>query len=409
MKKLSALSALLLTIVCIAPQVYAAGKIEIDDTKWISLGLGLRASFFAQQDAAPNGTSWSKNFNLNNLRFYVNGQIHEKLRIEFNTECTDCVGANQGGTASSQGGTMIVLDAVGKFEFNDYFNIWGGRLLAPQHRAEMDGPFYQNIYTFNPMPFYTQDFGNFRGQSGQFGRDEGVNLWGAATSNKRLSYLGGVFKGLAGRSNQEDNLLWAARVTYNFLELEKNPGYYTSSTYFGKGGDILALAYVIQYQDDGAGTASFPSNQLGMSADLLFEKVLGNNGVMTLEGQFTYFNPNLRSGALAAGVVDQATGSSTCFCLFDGHAWFATGMYLFPDQVGWGQFQPYARYYESNPDNSTYRNMVEGGFNYVIDGFNARLSLFYQYGDFLSKGRTWLPTVTGNAVSAVGLGLQLQL
>ncbi len=36
--------------------------------------------------------------------------------------------------------------------------------------------------------------------------------------------------------------MYAGRLTYNFLNPEKNPGYYTSGTYFGTAGDILALA-----------------------------------------------------------------------------------------------------------------------------------------------------------------------
>jgi hypothetical protein len=392
---LRAIGAIVIAIVVSAPVVHGAGKIEIDDTKWISVGAGLKTSFLTQENAAPNGSNWSNNFQLDNLRLYVNGQIHQYIKVEFNTECNNCVSSD-----NTQGGTMIVLDAIGKFEFNQYFNIWAGRQLVPQHRGELSGPFFQSTFDFVETPFYTSDFSGSIGQGGRFGRDDGVNIWGALTPDKRLTYVVGIFEGHGGASNQSDNLLYAGRISYNFLNVEKNPGYYTSSTYYGKGGDILTAAYVFQYQNDGAGTQASPSTFYGMNGDLLFEKVLPNKGVLTLEGELKYFNPNISAVALA---------DPNCFCLFSGVSWMATGLYLFPQKVGIGQFQPFVRYVDTNPNDSSSRYLFEGGLNYVIDGHNARISLFYQYGDFLTKGRTYTPGVHGDAVSAVGLGLQLQL
>ncbi|MDA2909939.1 OprO/OprP family phosphate-selective porin [Nitrospiraceae bacterium AH_259_D15_M11_P09] len=387
----SAVSVLFFAIVLIAPDVYAGGKIDIDETKWISIGVGLRTSFQAVDDTAPNEVDWSKDFRLDNLRLYVNGQIHKNIKFEFNTDCSDCSG----------GGDMFILDAIGKFEFTDYFNVWAGRLLVPADRAELDGPFYHNTFEFNKTPFYPADFGSFT--AGKFGRDDGVNIWGALTGDKRLTYVVGVFDGLnatATSANAADNLLSAGRVSYNFLNVEQNPGYYTSSTYYGAAGDVLTLAFAIQHQAGGAGTKSNPADFTGYSADALFEKVLPNNGVFTLEGEYKVFDSDLSAAALA---------DTTCFCLFDGDAWTATGLYLFPQKVGIGQFQPYVRYTENKPDNSSVRDEIGIGINYVIDGHNARISLMYQYGDIATKGREYLPTTKGNEVSAIKLGLQLQL
>ena len=191
----------------------AGPKLEFGDNKWLSIGAGARVHFFTQEDGAADGESWSNSFGLENMRLYVNGQIHKYMKIEFNTDCTDCLGTNSKGT-------MIVLDAIGKFEFNQYINIWAGRQLVPSDRAELDGPYFQNTFDFNKTPFYPSDFGNF--VAGRFGRDDGVNLWGAFFEDKRLTYVVGVFdgvdhSGLAGRPNTGDNLLWAGRVSYNFL------------------------------------------------------------------------------------------------------------------------------------------------------------------------------------------------
>lgn len=396
--------AVCLAIGLFASQVHAGGTIEIEEHKWISVGLGLRTSYSAIEDGAPNRSSYSNKFALENLRLYVNGQIHKYIKVEFNTECTNCFSLAEFETTTPQNhagtsnGDIIVLDAIGKFEFSPYFNIWGGRMLVASDRAELDGPFFQNTFDFNKTPFYPQDFGNFA--AGRFGRDDGVNFWGAMTPDKRLTYIAGVFDGLDGQANQSDNPLFAARITYNLLNVEQNPGYYTSSTYYGTQGDILTVAFAIQHETAGAGTQANPGDFTGFSVDTLFEKVFPNNGVLTFEGEYKHFNAHLNAAALA---------DSSCFCLFDGNAWTATGLYLFPEKVGMGQFQPYVRYTKNDPTHSSDRYEVEGGVNYVIDGFNARVSLFYQYGDIATKGRSWVPGVTGEEVSAFKLALQLQL
>ncbi|MGR9106910.1 MAG: hypothetical protein ACU843_08280 [Gammaproteobacteria bacterium] len=377
--------------------VEAGATFKIDDTKWLSIGAGLRTSFSSVENSSGiNNNKWGADFNLDNIRLYLNGQIHEYIKLEFNTDCDGC----------SDGGNMFILDAIAKFEFTDYANIWIGRQLVPAHRAELDGPFYQNVYEFDATPFYPQDFGSFT--AGKFGRDDGINFWGALGDEKRFTYVLGVFDGLNNGANSNNNPLFAGRVSYNFLEVEKNPGYYTSSTYYGKGGDILTLAYAIQYEQGGAGSpvgppgsAIGPANFLGMSTDLLFEKVLGNQGVVTVEGEYKYFS--------LTELSRQTLASADCFCLFEGHAYTGTALYLIPDTVGIGQFQPYVRYTYNDPQNSSSRWQFEAGTNYVIDGHNARISLFYQYGDIATKGRVWTPGVTGDKVSAIKLGVQLQL
>ncbi|MBA2491656.1 MAG: hypothetical protein H0V34_08130, partial [Gammaproteobacteria bacterium] len=268
------LKALAATALLGAAQVNAAAVFDISDTQWVSLGGGVRTSFAAVEDGAgADGDDYSNDFNLDNARIYINGQFHEYVKFEFNTECVFC------GNADLQ--EYTVLDAIAKFEFSPAVNIWAGRMLVPADRAEMSGPFYANTYDFNRTPFYPADFSTDfgAGGAGVYGRDHGVNFWGAAGP---LQYVFGVFDGLRNASNVDDNLLYGARVAYNFWDVEKNPGYYTSSTYYGQGGDILTMAYAAQYQEDGAGTAGAPADFLGMSADLLMEKTLGGAGVITV-------------------------------------------------------------------------------------------------------------------------------
>jgi len=385
--------AMLVAGLCTSPLAQAGATFKIDETKWISIGAGLRTSFAATEDiAGRDGGKWSKDFDLNNIRLYLNGQLFEYLKLEFNTECENC----------SDDGDLRVLDAIGKFEFNKYLNIWFGRMLVAADRAELNGPFYQNVFEFNKTPFYPSDFSSASNEAGRFGRDDGIQFWGTIIPNGRLTYVAGVFDGLDDSlANQDDNLLYAARLSFNFLNIEENPGYYTSSTYYGKGGDILTLAAAFQYQEDGAGAIVDPADFFGTSVDLLFEKVLPNEGVFTFEGEYKYFNLEDISFATLS--------DPTCFCMFEGDSYTGTALYLFPQKVLIGQFQPYVRYTNVDPQNSSERDEIEAGVNYVIDGHNARVSLFYEHGDIATEGLDYRPGVRADEVSAVKLGLQIQL
>jgi len=68
------------------------------------------------------------------------------------------------------------------------------------------------------------------------------------------------------------------------------------------------------------------------------------------------------------------------------------------------------RYSAIYPDDSADRDEIEGGVNYIIDGHNARISLFYQHGDIASKGLTnFAPGASGADLDAIKLAFQLQL
>ena len=382
-----------------AGSAWAGYKMEIDDTKWISLGIGGRASFKATQDAAPSGSDWSKDFNLDNARIYIAGQVHEKVKFEFNTECVFCGNSNLE--------EFVVLDAIAKLEFGKYFNIWGGRLLVPAERQEMNGPFYSSTYDAFKTPFYPSDFSvDFgAGGAGVYARDHGVNIWGAAGPDGALQYVFGVFNGLQSSStsgpNPDDNLLFAGRVAYNFLEVEKNPGYYTSGTYYGAGGDIATVGFAFQYQEDGSGSALNPGDFFGLSADVLVEKTFSDVGVFTFNGEYKYFDSDNKA-AFAAGDVDN-------FAMFDGNSFSVVGLFLLPHEVGIGKFQPYVRYTGIYANRSSDREEYEAGINYIISGHNARVSLFYQYGDLATKGLDYAPNASGRNVSRIGLGIQLQI
>jgi len=376
----------------------AGATFKIDDTKWVSIGAGFRTGFTATEEGAA-GSKWTNDFSVDNMRLYLNAQIHEYIKLEFNTECQFC---------GTNGGDIKVLDAIAKFEFTPYINLWVGRMLVPAERREMNGPFYSAVYNIfsTGTPFDSADFGGPAGigpdQAGIYGRDDGVTLWGAALEG-RLQYAFGVFNGLRGSANEDDNLLYAQRVSYNFWDVEKNPGYYTSGTYYGAGGDILTLGISNQYQEDGAGTVTDKGDFRGTAVDILMEKVLANGGVVTINGE--YKNYAVSNGYSQASRDSGAPGWN----MFEGDAYDISAMYLFPQKIAIGQFQPFIRYTNTLPEDSSDRAAWEAGLNYVIDGHNAIISLNWHYGDRITKGLDYSSDADGDKIHSITVGFQLQI
>jgi hypothetical protein len=388
---------------------HAGATFKIDDTKWVSIGAGLRTSFTTSEDTAgrPGAEKWSTDFNLNNLRLYMNAQIHKYIKLEFNTECANCF---------EGGGEMRILDGVAKFEYNPYINVWAGRQLVPEGRIEMNGPFYSATFEPFKTPFEPSDSSIQHylpgPDAGTFGRDEGVNFWGAALDG-HLKYVVGAFEGLnhgSSSANADGNFLYAGRVAYQFWEVEKAPGYYTGGTAYGTNGDILTLAGFSQYQEDGAGSYSHPSNFLLAGTDLLVEKMLPNEGVVTFNGEYKHFGisnwaPN--DGDPTYFYVGGGAGGATSG--FRGNSFTGNLLYLIPGKIGIGQFQPYIMYTENMMENGPDQSEYEAGVNYVIDGHNARVSLLWQGGDLSGGGGIWNPAANGTFTNAVKIGIQLQI
>lgn len=340
-----------------APVAHAA-KFSIDDTKWISVGAGLRTSFNAFQNAAPDGKSYSKDFELDSIRLYLNGQIHKYIKFTFNTE-------------RQSEDNIRVLDGIAQFEFSDLVNVWAGRFLPPSDRSNLSGPYYLNTWNFPFVQNYPAIFA---------GRDDGAAFWGQIGGGQ-FKYQAGAFKGRKGGPNQSDNLLYAGRLTYNFWDPE--PGYYNSSTYYGAK-DILAIGLVGQFQKDGAGTEAAPGDFRGWNVDALMEKKLPGVGVVTLEGAYYSYNTDDKPDAV----------------LIQGHGYFGLASYLFPEKIGIGQLQPNVRYERLDRDTGGAHKRWDVGLNYVIDGHNARVSLIYGRED---------PGPGLNSFNSFQLGVQLQI
>ena len=202
------------------------------------------------------------------MRLYTVAQVHKNIQVEYNTELS-----NPDNTGSD---TINLLDAVAKLDLG-FFDLWLGRQLPPSDRLNMDGPFYLNAAWAYPM---IQSFGN----QGQFaGRDDGIAIHGDANGGK-LEWAYGVFEGLEGGADQEDNVRHAASLTYAFDDAE--PGFYSGSTYFGAK-KVTTLNFAMHHEADGVGSSATDQGDFtGFSADVLIERTLGNGAVVDLEGGY---------------------------------------------------------------------------------------------------------------------------
>lgn len=355
---------------------HAAAVINFGDGASISVGLGMRASLTSDDHGNATGGS-STTANLDSVRLYVNGQLNKTIGATFNTE-------------RDSNGEIVVLDAYARFEFKDAFNIWAGRLLPPTDRSNLDGPYYLSSYNYpGVVSQYPAKFA---------GRDDGVSVWGKLF-DKKLTYAVGVFNGhdrIAGAANQSDKPLIAGRVAYNFWDVEDNPGYYTSSTYYGAA-NVLTIGLVALSQSSAVGTAAKHGDYTAWNVDGLMERKIPGGGAVTLEGAYYHYD----TGGVqdVAPTFGGASSTANVGGVTQGHAYLGSVGVLIPAEIGIGRFQPVLRYQEFDATIVPSKTrQYDASLNYIIKGHNARLSLDYAHETVTSQP-------DDNRVTA---GLQLQ-
>ena len=374
-----------------ALQAQAGATINFGEDKSVTVGLGLRTSFSSTEDAAPNKSARSQDFNVDSTRLYLDASLNKYIKGTLNIE------GNVGGAKTGE--SVQVFDAIARFEFMPEFNVWAGRMLVPNDRANLDGPYYLSSYLYPGL------VAQYPGQIA--GRDTGVTIWGKLM-DAHLTYATGAYEGhnnVAKASSENDNLMYAARVQYDFWDANPIPAYYTASTLYGK--DILAVGLVANYQKNGVGSAAQKGDYLGYNMDVLMEKIL-DIGVLDLEGAIYRFDTDGISDV--AGGFGGASATANVGGIKAGKAYLASANFLFPQVIGWGKFQPFVRYLKFNADATTGDGInslnvassdtkqYDVGVNYIIEGHNARISAEYSKTD------------PNNAASAdtYFVGLQLQ-
>lgn len=368
----------------------AGGTINIGPDQSVSVGFGLRSSFTSAEKGAPDGSSRSQDFSLDSIRLYMSASLNKYIKATFNTEKT-------------ADNNVQVIDGIAQFEPMPEFNVWAGRMLPPSDRSNLDGPYYLLAWSY---PGLVSQYPSYA-----VGRDNGLLAWGNV--DKKVVYSVGAFQGhnnAAGASSESGNLLYAARVAVNLLDPELAPAYYTGSTYYGAA-NILTVGFVVQSQKDGAGTATDKGNYLGYNVDVLYETKDTGSGSFTLEGAAYKYDTGDTVDAASGSLTDNSSGVGG---LKQGKAYLLSAGYLFPQQVGWGKFQPYVRFQKFDRDKISSGGTValydgvfkqyDLGVNYIIAGPNAKISATYT--EMKPDDKT--PLADNKDTNAFTIGVQLQ-
>jgi hypothetical protein len=301
-------------------------------------------------------TTSASDFTLDSARLYINGSVTDKIKFTFNTEYT-------GDTSD----TLILMDAVARFEMSDQFNIWAGRFLPPSDRANLYGPYYANnwkVYIDGVQDMWPNV---------AVGRDDGIAYWGQFD---KVKVSVGVFDVPQTFGNSSVNSFHASALVAGRAQIDlwdPEGGYYLNGTYYG---DKDLLAFGVAAQSAGDYTA--------YSGDFLLEKKLAGAGAVGFEAE--YYKQT----------VDPTGPAKTDY---DGY--YVLGNYMFPQQVGIGKFQVLLKTGKAGTKNAFDTKTSEFNLNYIMKAFNARASLFYTNQKSDAPGSF--------AFKTYGIGLQLQM
>jgi hypothetical protein len=327
----------------------------------VSVGVGLQTSIYDCEKSciySPStvsaGDASVQGIAVDNIRLYINGSVTDTLKLTFNTDYTG---------SGPSGNKVEVIDAIGRFEYNNYFNIWAGRLLPPSDRANLYGPYFANDWA----PYADGVAGFYPNVAA--GRDNGLAYWG---DFGMLKVQAGVFDGESVNSAVPDKskLVYAGRLTMDFWD--KETGYYINGTSYGDQ-DLLALGVAAQSQD----------SKTAASIDALMEKKLPNLGIITIEAEYN------RDNRLTSTISS--------------NGWYGLAAYVFPVAVGIGKFQILGKYSQKTIDTRPVVDKLkttELNLNYIIKNFSTRVGFYY-----LNQKDQNL----GTSPNEFGLKLQLQI
>jgi hypothetical protein len=319
------------------------GKKPIDVHAWGRIG--------ARLQSLKHPKNMDRIFEDGDFEIHLDGNVTKEIGLTANGAAT--FGPTP--TGGDVQGTFAILDLIARFDIADEFHIWGGRMLVPSDRANFSGAWFEAPWyypgTYSPHGF----IGPHEGPT--YGRNDGATVWG--------QFQGGLFKYYLGAFdiwNSAARPLISGRINLSLLNPE--PGFYHSSTYYGK--DILALGIGAQYQKNASAappTAANPGvdNFSEINADVLFEKELSGSGTVDVEGAFYGYGGDYEPFK---------------------YSYLALASFLLPGKVGPGYVQPLVRFQSAKARvTNKMDNSVEAQLGYPIAQYGARLALGYQHTD----------------------------
>ena len=340
-----------------------------------SLDYGARFRTGLMFQDPDNLKSLKKPYGLVDLDIYFAGQLTRM--VKWQAGVTASIAPSAPGTPNLAAPNVQLLDVIGKFEPAPEFSIWMGRMIHMADRWTASGPWGMDEFIFPGRYPVTSSAANptgtlFAGPKGGTNlRDWGVAVWG--------SLFGGHAKYFLQAMQLQDPRippLYNGRIQVSLLSPE--PGYYHRTTYYGTR-DLLAIGIGGQIQSRGssrAGVAAVPpsmANPMGtpavpamfdtykmFTADLVFEKVLGDAGTLSINGGLNLFDGDFRT--------------------FNNN-FMGTIAYLLPGVVGIGKLRPSVRYQQAQlrSPGADSSKVIDVQLGYVVMGWWARLALGYRY------------------------------
>jgi hypothetical protein len=351
----------------------------------IDYGARLRTALVFQDSADPEKLSDLGQFLEADL--YMVGQVHRfwKWQVAFHMDY---------GQGPVPGAANIVnvqpLDVIGMFEPMPEFNIYAGRMLVQADRFSPGGPwgidefFYPGFFLGGGPPALPK--------AGPVGRDLGTTVWGAP--------FGGHFKYYLGAFQLHDPALgplYTGRLQLSLLSPE--PAFFQRTTYYGTK-DLLSFGVGAQYQKNGTVQRLPPvtdpaappvvpltDDHTLLTADVNFEKTLGDAGTASLVGQFTAFGGDYQ--------------------YWDTY-WMVSAGYMLPQVIGIGKLRASVRYQSAarNIADADSTSLIDAQLSYIVAAWYARLGLGFRHGSTFvpPAGAAAASTLTSNQIY---LGLTL--
>jgi hypothetical protein len=286
----------------------------------------------------------------------TSGQIHRYLKWQLSMTFSY---PGTPGTPSSV--TFQPLDVLARIELMPELNIYMGRMLVVVDRFAPSGPWGMDEFFF--PGFFPLVAAPAMPKAGAVGRDVGTTIWGAPLKGHVKYYLGAF--------NLYDptlNPLLSGRLQVSLLNGE--PNFYHRTTYFGTK-DLLSVGIGGQFQRQGSvqtvpvtmpPTVPLTDDYKSVTADLTFEKNIGNAGTLSLVGAYYKYDGDFQRWK---------------------DLWLASVGYMLPKPIGIGKVRATVRYQRALDitPGADASSLIDAQLSYNVAAWYARFQLGFRHGE----------------------------
>lgn len=337
-----------------AQNAQAGVTIAADDDTYITLGYSLQAWAQASSYTSATDGGSSTDFFLRRNRITLSGQYNDYIGFYAQLEA-----GNEGKDGNSDR-SVYYRDAYITFDYTDAARFILGRFKNTFSRENLEACL-EPLTLDRSLASYTPFGGT---------RDDGVAIWGNLF-DAAFQYRVMIADGREGDEVVKKSPRITGRVHWSVLDPEFDYGY--RGTYLGTR-KILTIGAAYDYQAEAAyadyAARADAKDYKAWTVDGFFEYPF-SIGTVTLSA--AYLNYGLGNAINAA--PDPSLPSNT-----ELHASYVKGGYLFPQKIGPGRLQVFARHDKSdyNLSSGYLDNTLDGvGFNYYFDGQQLKLTLEY--------------------------------